>query len=82
MLGVAAIAFAAIPAFSQSLTTGDIAGIVTDPSGAVIPGVAVALSSTETGASQNTPPPNQAGAYRFTLLKPGTYTVRGHASRV
>ena len=74
MLGVAAIAFAAIPAFSQSLTTGDIAGIVTDPSGAVIPGVAVALSSTETGASQNTTT-NQAGAYRFTLLKPGTYTV-------
>src|SRR6266851_4344920 len=59
---------------AQSLTTGDIAGVVTDPTGAVIPSATVNLRGVDTGATQTTTT-NQSGAYRFTLLKPGEYRV-------
>ena len=61
-------------ATAQSLTSGDITGVVTDPSGAVVSGVAVTAKNAETGSThtQNT---NAQGAYRFSLLSPGTYTV-------
>jgi hypothetical protein len=73
---VSIIALAALctPAFAQSLISGDIAGTVTDPSGAVMPNVPVTLRSTDTGSTQ-TSSTNQSGAYRFSLLKPGHYTV-------
>jgi len=59
---------------AQSLQTGDIAGNVTDPSGAVVAGATVTLKSLDTGATQTTQT-NQSGEYRFTLLKPGRYSV-------
>jgi outer membrane receptor protein involved in Fe transport len=59
---------------AQSLLTGDIAGTVTDPSGAVIPGATVNLQSLETGTSATTTT-NASGVYRFSLLKPGRYQV-------
>ena len=59
---------------AQSLTTGDIAGVVTDPSGAVVPGATVTLTSLDTGSTQSNTT-NQNGGYRFSLLKPGRYTV-------
>jgi len=59
---------------AQSLLAGDIQGTVTDPSGAIIPGATVALKSLDTGATQ-TATTNASGAYRFSLLKPGRYTV-------
>jgi Carboxypeptidase regulatory-like domain len=64
----------AIPAAPQSLTTGDITGLVTDPTGAVLPNIQVTLKSNDTGATeqQNT---NAVGIYRFSLLNPGSYTV-------
>ncbi len=64
----------AIPAAPQSLTTGDITGTVTDPSGAVLPNVKVTLKNNDTDGTvtQNT---NASGNYRFALLNPGTYTV-------
>ena len=61
-------------AMSQSLTTGDIAGTVTDASKAVIPNARVTLRSLDSGAAQ-TAETNQAGEFRFSLLKPGRYTV-------
>jgi len=39
--------------FGQTASTGALAGTVTDPSGAVIPGVAVRLVSQTTGKSGN-----------------------------
>lgn len=63
-----------IPAWGQSLTTGDIAGTITDPSGAAVPNVTVTLNNKETGASQ-TATTTGSGGYRFGLLNPGTYTV-------
>lgn len=71
---VAATAALCGQAFAQSLLSGDIQGTISDPSGAVIPNAAVTLKSLDTGATQSTTT-NQAGAYRFTLLKPGHYTV-------
>ena len=49
------------PAFAQSLTSGDIAGTITDPSGAVVPNAAIILKSSESGAKQ-TKTTNQQGA--------------------
>jgi len=60
--------------FGQSSVSGDIAGTITDPSGAVVPSAKVALKSVDTGATQSTAA-NQNGQYRFSLLKPGRYSV-------
>lgn len=57
-----------------SLTSGDVNGTITDPSGAAVPNAKVILKNTETGASQSTTS-NATGAYRFSLLNPGTYSV-------
>lgn len=61
-------------AMSQSLTSGDITGVVTDPSGAVISGANVTLTSNATHAQQ-TQTTSAQGAYRFSLLPPGSYTL-------
>ena len=62
------------PALAQSLLTGDIAGTVTDPTGAAIPQASVTLTSLDTGATR-IETTNAAGNYRFTLLKPGHFKV-------
>jgi len=59
---------------AQSIVTGAINGTVTDPSGAVIAGASVALSSTATGAAL-TAVSNSSGGFSFGLVKPGTYTL-------
>jgi hypothetical protein len=72
-------AFLAIGAAAQSLVSGDITGVVSDPSGAVIPNATVALKNNGTGQTQNATT-NQSGVYRFSLLTPGQYTVTVNAS--
>jgi hypothetical protein len=62
----------------QSLTSGGVAGTVTDPSGAAVPGAAVTLKSSDNGAVQSTTT-NATGGYRFSLLNPGNYTVSAAA---
>jgi len=59
---------------AQSVTSGDIVGIVTDPSGAVLPNARVTLESQENGSTQ-VQATNSRGVYRFSLLPPGRYTV-------
>jgi hypothetical protein len=76
ILLIAALAFSGQAAIAQTLTTGDITGSVTDVTGAVVPGVNIALRSLDTGATQSTTT-NDQGVYRFTLLKPGHYSVTG-----
>ncbi|MGA3126305.1 MAG: carboxypeptidase regulatory-like domain-containing protein [Candidatus Korobacteraceae bacterium] len=71
---LALVACLSVGASAQSLVAGDIAGTVTDSSHAVIPNIVVNLKSLDTGASL-TAKTNATGAYRFTLLKPGTYRV-------
>ena len=61
-------------ASAQSITSGDITGTVTDPSGAATPKAAVTLRNVQTNATQNTTTGDQ-GTYRFAFLSPGTYNV-------
>jgi hypothetical protein len=55
-------------------TTGEIRGIVTDPSGSVVPGGKVTLNSTETGESRVATTDDE-GRYAFPLLKIGDYQI-------
>jgi hypothetical protein len=59
---------------AQSLTTGDIAGVVKDPSGAVVQGAALTLKSLDTGSTQDSKS-GSVGDYRFRLLRPGHYSI-------
>jgi hypothetical protein len=64
---------------AQSLTTGGINGVVTDPSGGVMPKAVVTAKNLDTGATFDTAA-NDIGVYRFSLLKPGRYEVTVSAS--
>lgn len=59
---------------AQSVASGDIVGVVTDPSGAVLSNVSVTLKNQENESTQ-TQSTNVRGVYRFSLLPPGRYTV-------
>ncbi|HUK49232.1 MAG TPA: TonB-dependent receptor [Terriglobales bacterium] len=72
------LAFFVTPALPQSLTSGDITGIITDQTGAALPGATVILKNDETGATQ-TLTTNGEGVYRFSLLNPATYTISAKA---
>src|SRR5579871_3722496 len=61
-------------AAGQSVVTGDAVGTVTDPSGAVVSGAVVTLTSSDTAATQSVVTGTN-GFYRFTLLKPGQYSL-------
>jgi outer membrane receptor protein involved in Fe transport len=71
---IVAMAALCVQGFAQSLISGDIAGVITDTTGAIMPSVKVDLRSLDTGTTQTTTS-NQNGAYRFSLLKPGHYVV-------
>jgi hypothetical protein len=59
---------------AQTATTGDIAGVVTDPTAAVVSGASVALKNLDTGASTSTTT-NSQGSYNFAFLQPGNYSI-------
>ena len=59
---------------AQTSTTGDIAGLVTDPSAAVVTGVPIKLKNVDTGASAAATT-NAQGSYNFSFLQPGNYSV-------
>jgi hypothetical protein len=59
-------------AWSQTTTTGSIAGKVTDPTGAVMVDTQVTLKDLGRGVVQTTKT-NKDGSYRFDLLLPGPY---------
>src|SRR5262245_54411436 len=54
---------------------GVITGRITDPSGAVIPGVSIVLTSPAV-MGERTQVSSEAGTYRFTLLPPGVYSLK------
>src|SRR6266436_4452969 len=64
--------------FGQS-PTGEIAGLVTDPSGAAVPGAAVSIRHAATGFTRETVT-NQSGRYSFGSLIAGAYELRGGAA--
>ena len=59
--------------------TGQLAGAVTDPSGAVIPGASVMITNLGTNA-ERTEATSSNGAYTMTGLAPATYQVRIQAA--
>src|SRR5437016_1524519 len=67
------VLFGVIPAMAQ--TFGEVTGRVTDPSGAVIPGVSVALTNVNTNVVRNVVT-TEAGAYTFPSIPPGFYRLR------
>ena len=58
----------------NTISTGEIAGWVADPSGARVSGAAVIASSVATGARQIAKT-NEAGLYLLPLLSPGSYNL-------
>ena len=66
--------FAPATLHAQSSLSGDLAGTVTDPSGAAIVGAEVKATSQETG-SIATAITSGTGGYRISLLQPGHYKV-------
>src|SRR5215467_6002000 len=59
--------------FSQVINA-SLSGTVSDPSGALIPGVEISAKQTETGVVSMIVT-NEAGTYRFGSLQPGPYQV-------
>ena len=62
-------------ATAQTTSTGALAGVVTDPSNAVVPDAAVEIIDSAKGTSQTTKT-NREGVYRFFFLAPGKYMLR------
>jgi hypothetical protein len=56
------------------VSMGTITGIVTDPTGAVVPGVAITITNTATSVA-NSGTTNASGVYTVPLLLPSTYTL-------
>ncbi len=61
-------------AFGQTITTADAVGVISDTSGAAVPGAIVTISSAESGEKRTTTT-NTKGEYRFPLMKPGEYLI-------
>src|SRR5436190_967072 len=57
------------------ISTGEIRGIVKDPSGALVPSATIVLTNEKTGQS-NSVTTNEVGSYRALLLRPDFYRVR------
>jgi len=69
-----------IPGFSQTSSNAQLTGIVTDPSGALIPGVTITIKKADTGVTTTTLT-NEAGVYNFQGLQPGRgYSVSANLS--
>jgi hypothetical protein len=66
---------AASTAMAQSSGTSGLTGVIKDPSGAVIPGVTVTLTSNTTAQARTTST-GADGSYRFVLLPPGDYKAK------
>lgn len=72
---------AAANVFSQSqATSGNIEGRVTDPNGAVVPGVGVTATNIETGFERSTSS-DEDGNYKLILLPPGKYKLVAKAAQ-
>ena len=72
-LGIAIGWIGPVPAFAQA--TGTISGLVTDESGAVMPGVTVEVTNTATNQSRSVVTGTD-GFFTVPLLQPGPYTVK------
>jgi Ca-activated chloride channel family protein len=72
MSAVVAVVCLLVPVFSAQADRGRIAGVITDTTGAALPGVTVGLA----GPEQRTVVTNDRGEFTFDHLAPGRYTLR------
>ena len=79
VISLAALVAASTPLSAQTITTGDILGVISDSSGAVVPNAKVTLKSLENGETR-TESSNGQGQYRFSLLKPGDYDLSAESA--
>ena len=75
LLGLVCFSLLLLPTIALAQERATIVGTVTDPSGAVMPGVKVTITNTGTGATRSLET-NAAGSYIAPELVPGTYEVR------
>src|SRR5689334_2809292 len=68
------LALTPVLTWAQSTSTGTVVGLVTDPSGAIVPDAAVSLIDHTTGTTKTTTS-NEAGRYIFVNVNPGTYDI-------
>src|SRR5580704_10041426 len=66
--------FGSLACLAQSTNAGDIRGVVTDPSGALIPDVNVTVLNVDTGVSKDLTT-NQSGLYDTDSIVAGRYTI-------
>ena len=64
------------PALAQG--SGEISGIVTDPSGSTIVGASVSVTDVATGITRNAQS-TSSGLYSFPAISPGTYNISAEA---
>jgi hypothetical protein len=76
MVSVLMLTSGLIPAaLAQSSTSGSIVGVVTDPSGAVVPGVTITVVDPSTKQARTTVS-NDAGQYVLQNVSPGVYKLK------
>ena len=75
MLALSVLVFVSISVSQTSISTGNITGTVTDPSGAVVSNAKVLITNTATGQKLELKS-NAAGSYSSGPLAPGTYEVQ------
>ena len=79
---VALVLLLSLPAFkalAQTAGTGALTGTLSDPSGAVIPGVTVTVTNNDTGQQRNAKT-GADGTFTVSLLPPGNYKVKFSAT--
>jgi hypothetical protein len=74
-IAVAVGLLGAVPARAQSTAT--LSGTITDPQGAVMPGVSITVHNTATNQERNVVT-DAAGAYVAAALAPGSYQITAH----
>jgi hypothetical protein len=70
--------FGFMPLFAQ-VSTAELSGTFTDPTGAPVPGVKVTVTKADTGISRQTIS-DAAGNYLFTALQPGVYNLAAEST--
>ncbi|HEY0265033.1 MAG TPA: TonB-dependent receptor [Granulicella sp.] len=69
------LTFGLSPALRAQVTTATLSGVVTDSSGAIVPGAALTLRNTNTGQAR-TLTTNDSGSYSFDFVPIGPYTLQ------
>lgn len=74
-----ALVLASAASYAQTVFSGNIQGVISDPSGGVVPSVSVTLKNLDTAVT-TTVTSSSSGNYRFSSLPPGNYVVSAVAS--